>query len=105
MSSTTSFLDLASLPEAFARIRWKSRARTHTGSPIAQRPGSSRELWPPSRAKLHQAPIPRCGACSLPEERQFFARAQALGPLTYGPDVGRTGADAALRGGRVNVRV
>ncbi len=39
------------------------------------------------------------------EERQFFARAQALGPLTYGPDVGRTGADAALRGGRVNVRV
>ncbi|RMH22206.1 MAG: hypothetical protein D6701_01565, partial [Gemmatimonadetes bacterium] len=38
------------------------------------------------------------------EERAFFARARAIGPLTYGP--GRPGESAApIRGGRVDMRV
>lgn len=39
------------------------------------------------------------------EERAFFAKAQAIGPLTYGPRA-RAGAKAApAHGGRIDVRV
>ncbi|HEY8484237.1 MAG TPA: hypothetical protein VIL13_06490 [Longimicrobiales bacterium] len=39
------------------------------------------------------------------EEREFYARVQALGPLTYGPGVGLRPQDGIGRGGRIDVRV
>ena len=40
------------------------------------------------------------------EERAFFARARAMGPLTYGPGTTRDGhVPAALQGGRIDVKV
>ena len=39
------------------------------------------------------------------EERDFFARARAMGPLTYGPSAGGAGPNAPARGGRVDLRV
>ena len=39
------------------------------------------------------------------EERGFFARARALGPLTYGPGAPRRAGPAAVIGGRVDIRV
>lgn len=38
------------------------------------------------------------------EERTFFARARAMGPLTYGPGAQRGPAGPA-RGGRVDIRI
>lgn len=39
------------------------------------------------------------------EERRFFARARALGPLTYGPRAGGATPAAPAPGGRLDVRV
>ena len=39
------------------------------------------------------------------EERAFFTKARAMGPLTYGPGSGRGGAAAVLLGGRLDVKV
>lgn len=39
------------------------------------------------------------------EERAFYARAQALGPLTYRPDAARPAQETMARGGRIDVRV
>ncbi len=39
------------------------------------------------------------------EERSFFAKARAMGPLTYGPGRARGGAAAVLLGGRLDVKV
>ena len=39
------------------------------------------------------------------EERSFFAKARAMGPLTYGPGQDRGAAAGTLLGGRLDVRV
>lgn len=39
------------------------------------------------------------------EERRFFARTRALGPLTYGPRQGSAPAAGPAPGGRIDVRV
>lgn len=39
------------------------------------------------------------------EERTFFARARAMGPLTYGPGAQRGGPAGPARGGRVDIRI
>jgi hypothetical protein len=39
------------------------------------------------------------------EERAFFTRAQALGPLTYRPGVSEGASLPAVRGGRLDLRV
>lgn len=39
------------------------------------------------------------------EERTFFARARAMGPLTYGPGAQGTGSAGPARGGRVDIRI
>jgi len=39
------------------------------------------------------------------EERSFFTKARAMGPLTYGPGRARGGAATVLLGGRLDVKV
>ena len=70
---------------------------------------------------VNQAPAARRAQASLPadapqgtdpqlwsvltsDERTFFARARAMGPLTYGPGSGSNNVNAPAAGGRLDIR-
>lgn len=78
----------------------------------------------PSDAPLgvNQAPAARRAAGTLPaeapagtdpqlwsvltaDERTFFARARAMGPLTYGPGSGSSAPAGPSSGGRIDIRI
>jgi hypothetical protein len=52
-------------------------------------PGTDPELW----------------SVLTTEERAYYARAQALGPLTYRPGAANAAREAVGRGGRIDIRV
>jgi hypothetical protein len=57
--------------------------------PSAPPPGTDPELW----------------SVLTTEERVFYARSQALGPLTYGRDEVHSAQESIGRGGRLDLRV
>ncbi len=57
--------------------------------PTAAPPGTDPALW----------------SVLTTEERAYFARAHALGPLTYRPGATDTPASPSVRGGRIDIRV
>jgi hypothetical protein len=82
-----------------------SRPTTSTGGDTrnhaAALPGTGPEL-------PHQAPPgtdPNLWSVLTAEERGFFARAQAMGPVTYGRSNGNGTEPPLQRGSRIDVRV
>ena len=59
---------------------------------------------PAAKSYAKPSPAAATGLWDLltPEEQEFFARARALGPLTYGPP--RAASQAAPLGGRIDVK-
>ncbi|HLU24473.1 MAG TPA: hypothetical protein VKZ58_02020 [Longimicrobiales bacterium] len=57
--------------------------------PAAAPPGTDPALW----------------SVLTTEERAYFARVQAMGPLTYRPGAGDASSAPAVRGGRIDIRV
>jgi len=64
-------------------------ARVRESVPPEPPPGTDPELWTILTA----------------EERSFFSRASAMGPLTYGPGAPASTNAPALAGGRIDLRV
>lgn len=67
---------------------------------------------PPSREPSEDVPAeapsgvdPALWTILTSEERRFFARSRALGPLTYGPRPGAASSVGPAPGGRIDVRV
>jgi hypothetical protein len=78
------------------------------GTPVPRAP-ASQEARAAARAELLSADAPAgtdpmLWSVLTGEERAFFARARALGHVTYGPGASHPTAQAP-RGGRVDVRV
>lgn len=86
----------------------------------AQLPGTGRPAsvpqpaaeTPPSREPSEEVPAeapsgvdPALWTILTSEERRFFARSRALGPLTYGPRPGASASAGPAPGGRIDVRV
>ena len=65
-----------------------SAVSTAASAPVEPPPGTDPELWSVLSA----------------EERAFFAKAGAMGPLTYGRVAATAAQSPALRGGRLDVR-
>lgn len=74
-------------------------------SPAVREP---RGLEPNSATLPAEAPAgtdPELWSVLTSEERSFYARTHALGPLTYGPGEVRGAQDSMARGGRLDLRV
>lgn len=102
-------IDVARTPDA-ARTR-PDQARTLPGAPAA---GASTPTAPVARGAEGAGGIPAepppgtdpaLWSVLTAEERGFFARMGAMGPLTYGRMAAGTAAAPALRGGRLDVKV
>lgn len=78
---------------------------------VVQRPGQQTSPAAPQRAGdpvPAEAPAgtdPQLWEVLSADERAFFARARALGPLTYAPGARGDRQAAPVRGGRVDLRV
>lgn len=86
------------------------QGRIHTPESSPGRPApATRAAVPSHRSEVHSADPPAgtdpmLWSVLTGEERAFFARARALGSVTYGP--GSLAASGGIpRGGRVDVRV
>lgn len=85
------------------------QGRVQTPEPTAGRAAAAPRAAAPPRGEIHSADPPAgtdpmLWSVLTGEERAFFARARALGSVTYGP--GSQVPSAGIpRGGRVDVRV
>ena len=77
-------------------------ARPETASQPAQSPQTAAEAVP---AEAPPGTDPQLWEVLSAEERAFFARARALGPLTYAPGAPGDRQAAPVRGGRVDLKV
>ncbi len=79
-------------PEGVSRNQVAARPAVSPGNetvPAEAPPGTDPALW----------------SVLSPAERSYFARMRSMGPLTYGPGSGNSGAPGVVQGGRIDVRV
>ncbi len=95
-----------------AREQQRARVEQHAPQPAApaSKPGAAQALAPAASSLPAQAPPgtdPELWSVLTGEERAFFAKVGAMGPLTYGRMLGaQPAANAPMaRGGRLDVKV
>lgn len=80
------------------------RAAVDRRTSVAPREGATLGLDPASLpAEAPPGTDPELWSVLTTEERAYYARIQALGPLTYHP--ARTGGEVVARGARIDLRV
>lgn len=85
------------LPVKRASTERAAPAETNLGAKPAVREAEALTSAPP------QGVDPALWSVLTTEERAYFARVRAMGPITYGPAAG--GTRPAMRGGRIDVTV